>query len=655
MVGSASQSQPQPPSAEEEALRRNTDCVYFLASPLTCKKGSECEYRHSDIARVNPRDCWYWINGNCLNSKCAFRHPPLDGLLGTPTSSGPSVPASSLPAPAATSSAKQPVSCIFFQKGFCLKGDWCPFLHLQTSIGNKASAVTGAASTLEQAAAAKKVFTAVQKPLQEKKSLPVNVAKSVKDSQPLVKPLTKAGPAPWTNELSMNRKVPQTADFPGYRSTPMVSNGNPVNWPGRVQQSNLLDEPEGVYGKDTEEVSREPSPGFDVLVDDEGRDSDYYPSEDRYGMPMEHEARNEYNMDHPTDYNMVAAIEDERYGNSIGYDPQDLHSGGQYAWDQRGRSAERILGGSYSERRPYDRPDSRGRVDESDLRHRLARHRKPNGLRSVISREHPNEMHVRDREQRIPHVKPLSNRLQGRIRLPRRSLSPIRAGAPNHQGRIRSRIIERRDEDFNNGVKNYRGMHSRKDNNPGDDRADFAGPKSLAELKNRKNGEPLKQQRVADRQSFGKRKQSMIDGNQQSGSDVLFEGPKPLEEILKRKRGETTGNLSARNLSNNQDVAEDTNYEGKNEDHKSTINAEAGKQPALSSPKQAADDGAHAENRLEQEPEACDDRDGEPEYEQGGGEDYEVYDGENGDGSGEYIEEEDDDDEFAKKMGVVYS
>lgn len=32
------QSQSQPPSAEEEALKRNTDCVYFLASPLTCKK-----------------------------------------------------------------------------------------------------------------------------------------------------------------------------------------------------------------------------------------------------------------------------------------------------------------------------------------------------------------------------------------------------------------------------------------------------------------------------------------------------------------------------------------------------------------------------------------------------------------------------------------
>ncbi|KAK9274669.1 hypothetical protein L1049_021920 [Liquidambar formosana] len=66
--------QPQPP-AEDEALKRNTDCVYFLASPLTCKKGSECEYRHSEYARVNPRDCWYWLNGNCLNPKCAFRHP----------------------------------------------------------------------------------------------------------------------------------------------------------------------------------------------------------------------------------------------------------------------------------------------------------------------------------------------------------------------------------------------------------------------------------------------------------------------------------------------------------------------------------------------------------------------------------------------------
>ncbi|KAM2071910.1 hypothetical protein ACFX1X_040800 [Malus domestica] len=67
-----------------------------LASPLTCKKGSECEYRHSEYARINPRDCWYWLNGSCLNLKCAFRHPPLDGLLGSPAanSAGSSLPLS---------------------------------------------------------------------------------------------------------------------------------------------------------------------------------------------------------------------------------------------------------------------------------------------------------------------------------------------------------------------------------------------------------------------------------------------------------------------------------------------------------------------------------------------------------------------------------
>ncbi|RVW47489.1 Zinc finger CCCH domain-containing protein 32 [Vitis vinifera] len=60
---------------EDELQKRNTDCVYFLASPLTCKKGMDCEYRHSEGARLNPRDCWYWLSGSCLNPACAFRHP----------------------------------------------------------------------------------------------------------------------------------------------------------------------------------------------------------------------------------------------------------------------------------------------------------------------------------------------------------------------------------------------------------------------------------------------------------------------------------------------------------------------------------------------------------------------------------------------------
>ncbi|KAK7264949.1 hypothetical protein RJT34_32563 [Clitoria ternatea] len=106
---------------DEDLVKRNTDCVYFLASPLTCKKGSECEYRHNEIARLNPRDCWYWLSGHCLNPTCAFRHPPLDGHTGVPVPSEPTQ--TSLP------SNKTTVPCYFFFNGFCSKGDTCSFLH----------------------------------------------------------------------------------------------------------------------------------------------------------------------------------------------------------------------------------------------------------------------------------------------------------------------------------------------------------------------------------------------------------------------------------------------------------------------------------------------------------------------------------------------
>ncbi|XP_024528429.1 zinc finger CCCH domain-containing protein 32-like [Selaginella moellendorffii] len=91
--------------------KKNTDCVYFLASPLTCKKGMQCEFRHSEVARLNPRDCWYWLSGNCLNPDCPFRHPPLDVSEEENPSSNSRVP------------------CYFYSQGYCAKGDQCPFMH----------------------------------------------------------------------------------------------------------------------------------------------------------------------------------------------------------------------------------------------------------------------------------------------------------------------------------------------------------------------------------------------------------------------------------------------------------------------------------------------------------------------------------------------
>ncbi|XP_008465025.2 zinc finger CCCH domain-containing protein 34-like isoform X1 [Cucumis melo] len=103
----------------EELRKRNTDCVYFLASPLTCKKGFDCEYRHSEIVRLNPRDCYYWLAGNCLNAACGFRHPPLDGPAGKVLESSQcSVPVN-----------KTNIPCYFYFNGFCGKGDTCSFLH----------------------------------------------------------------------------------------------------------------------------------------------------------------------------------------------------------------------------------------------------------------------------------------------------------------------------------------------------------------------------------------------------------------------------------------------------------------------------------------------------------------------------------------------
>lgn len=124
---------------DEETQKRNTDCVYFLASPLTCKKGNECEYRHSESARINPRDCWYWLGGNCLNPTCSFRHPPLDGLSGGAPSPATVPPSSSTSLPASGTANKPKVPCYFFQQGFCVKGDKCPFVHGPFPGGNLTS------------------------------------------------------------------------------------------------------------------------------------------------------------------------------------------------------------------------------------------------------------------------------------------------------------------------------------------------------------------------------------------------------------------------------------------------------------------------------------------------------------------------------------
>lgn len=582
---------------------------------------------------------------------------------------------------------KQGVPCIFFQKGYCVKGDWCPFIHGPNSLNNKAQPVPGTASASEPATI-KKAFGGIEKPVQEKKVLPMNVAKPVKDSI-RAKQNAEVEAAPPRKEFVVNRREPITSginELQRYRSN-HVSNGTPVSWSGRSQQPHLVDEPESMNSKDADEVSREPSPGFDVLVDDEGRDNDYYPGEDRYGMSREHEARNEYDIVHSTDYNPISAVDDELYQDPLGYNSHEHHKG-RYGWEQHRVSSERMSGGPHPERRPYARSDrtSLTQDDELDLRHRLAKHKRQNGLRSVISHEHARDMQAGDRSYRGSHrdeplnENSLSSRLRGRIRIPRRSsspngrdiirstdrgrLSPVRASISPYRGGVRDRIKGRVAEAFNNSAKNYTGQHLRRDI-IGDNNSNFAAPKSLAELKNRKNVEPSRQH-VTDEQSLGKRKHLMLDGNQQSGG-VSFEGPKPLKEILKRKKksiGETSGTTSIRNSStDNEGNTEDKNVEEETDATNNEKIAPTGNDKEVHNStsvqkidNEEAEDGMLVEDGVNQESEAYEQKDGESDYEQEvGGEEFDFYDGENGDAVGEYPDDEDDDDEFAKKMGVMYS
>ncbi|KAL9267714.1 Zinc finger CCCH domain-containing protein [Drosera capensis] len=101
---------------------------------IRCARGWEFEYRHNEMARLNPRDCWYWKHGNCLNPACGFRHPNLfDGVEGPveplDVNNEVLVGAASFSHFSSVPPSKHKVPCYFYFSGYCNKGDRCTFLH----------------------------------------------------------------------------------------------------------------------------------------------------------------------------------------------------------------------------------------------------------------------------------------------------------------------------------------------------------------------------------------------------------------------------------------------------------------------------------------------------------------------------------------------
>ncbi|XP_020260161.1 zinc finger CCCH domain-containing protein 32 [Asparagus officinalis] len=645
-----------PSTAEEEALKKNTDCIYFLASPFTCKKGNECEFRHSEGARVNPRDCWYWLNGNCLNPKCAFRHPPLDGLYGIPAPPG-SLP-SSLQAvvnvPGAYNTNKQSVPCIFFQRGQCLKGDMCSFMHGPHPASNRVTDQStngphqAANSDPHQLTNGSHLVgnNVVQQAAKVSPSLTGTsqmISWGLKECN-----ASKKAEGPVKGQLRNRSLSPYPVDYERPRFQPTIAPVSSENSP-TMSSHHPLQPAEGHYsnGREADDLLGESSPGFDVLVDDEEdylRDSEYYHNE---------QSINDFDYQQP-DYEHVPSFQRDQY-NGKGEHDRDYHRVSS-EW-----AMERI-----SNRRPMHRESSPDEIEGLDLRHRLLKKRRVSGLRSTIGTVHHSETRNRDdhlvddryrgrssgrgRDQ----LSSFSSRFQGRITLPPRS-PPIQSfdshsdrdrrrmhgrSSPsrkiNYKGRPHDRIKRTPNEESSGNGRRFRYRPERRDDgNP----LSFAGPKSLAELKGAMVSGTSREQAAKSMNA------PLSAGYQASEDSLSFEGPKPLSDILKRKRQNTPENEINGRIAEERDYNGDRNELNGRKAEESDYNDNSAENPET--------------QIIEEEKE-----DRESQYKEIGGEDLNMEDEDNaypededkyhGDETA-YQEDEDDEDEFAKKVGAFFS
>ncbi|KAL8160937.1 hypothetical protein V2J09_012426 [Rumex salicifolius] len=697
--------------AEDESRKKNTDCVYFLASPLTCKKGSECDYRHSEYARVNPRDCWYWLNGTCLNPKCSFRHPPLDTSLGTPADSsagssmpgyssatvGSTVPPSHTVATAPHTASKPTAPCIFFQSGYCLKGDRCPFFHMQNPTSYRApefpatnmpesSRFNSASGGLKNCSQKVAPQGNVSKPIEAVLPQPKTSVNAVKAVPRDVAFSAKTGMLPHHNVSNEDiHKLNETT----FRSN---NNGSSRNKSSYASLASPRDDQRFQSGKESaDDLQRESSPGFDfdVLVDDEGGDAaDYYGNDDQFPGIRGHEGKNlnEFDNGHPDRYQSLddPVVFHDRHGYE-NYKPMQERRA-------RDTSDRTII--------DYDRRSANKGVNpdgtrNSDLRQRLSKQRRTNGLSSAVNTDYPSdklgEEHRyrtsrRDSRHSPPRGSSISSRLQGRIKLPGQAsavnppsirsereydrgrnyprLSPSRPQLQSHRGRLQDRLKGKVQDDIGTGRDAIISRRDVLDHNS----FNFVAPKSLAELKKGKQSHSQSREqlnKIEELTPLGKRK--ALEGSRQAEDDFSFEPPKPLCEILKRKRkAEDNNNAQGGMAPGAEDnSAVEKQAANKEEDNKASSEAhnldfDDKTKPTETEISQANNVSEGEEGLItdgveghEPEEESYEEGDGVYEEEQDGGEGYNL-DGENGEIEEEYMDE-DEDDSFAKKIGVMFS
>ncbi|GAB2289221.1 hypothetical protein Dimus_023526 [Dionaea muscipula] len=507
---------------EEELLKRNMDCVYFLASPFTCKKGMDCEYRHNEMARLNLRDCWYWKLGNCLNPTCGFRHPPLEINSESLVGAAPFAHFSSLP------SIKHNVPCYFYFSGYCNKGDRCAFLHApndsssvkarldQEDLDAPASDAKATAKTVSSLPSPVKVVSSLEEVLKVGDQSKVEHTEHV-----------ERFPVNIIFEPNSLKRI-TAHEYEDVVPTKLDSLYPSVNV-AKVEPSSCSDESfEDLvddYCMEREELL-ESSPGFDdVLVDGIGRSETMgYEDEEQClkGLDMnddeslEYQYAEEYGYDQ-MDYDRRILLEDIRHESSVYSDDEQrfdlaefssLNSMGQDVNARKFLTMELPVGGHY----------------EVDLRHHLRKRR--------IGDHHLEEMHASRRHNNMSRLTTCGSsqqRVQGKLasKVERNGVAlsvgrnTVIISANKRGWSTNSRHDRPPKRSYDMRKKPSAGKVPRKPSSKRKnyvEHSSFTGPRTLAQIK--------------EGMSKGGNSFVKIAGD--------FEGPKPLSEILKKKRRVTS-------------------------------------------------------------------------------------------------------------------
>ncbi|KAH9301588.1 hypothetical protein KI387_013171, partial [Taxus chinensis] len=411
--------------------------------------GNECEYRHSENARINPRHCWYWLNGNCLNPHCAFRHPPLE--VHSPGSVNESSPASG-------NASKNRVPCYFFFQGYCAKGDKCYFMH-GTPFGGNPGVTALQKST-------KGINTGAEPHSVEKKDN--NGADNATAKYSYLKSTNTEVEFP--SEAKCNPEAgPPLSHENTDRHSPELSLAEldyhleslpdpPVNDINFITRSEIhQDQPTDDWlenDMETEDWLEQSSPGFDVLVDDGPEQLGYQDDADYLSNFDMEPGRESFHgrerimpiTDELAQFNYEGMQEELGYfegGNQythMAYDPcEELAHERSYGHlnrnKRKGFEGRDPNGAVLSERRGLPIERYPRRIDKADLRHRLTKRRRAD--RSEIRDKFMKRSHSDDR----PADFHCGRRQRGSEQIYHDTVSTCQQGLRHKNMRMHSRML----------------------------------------------------------------------------------------------------------------------------------------------------------------------------------------------------------------------